>query len=108
MLDDRNSRLSRCAGFAVFDPGGRIGRVAELEFGAREDRPDYLIVRRGLIRRSWIRVPVEQVVEIDPERRRVVVHGASAGRVRWRIPEELRDAAETPLAGVRGRGVRRS
>lgn len=109
MIDDRNYRLSHCVGFAVFDPGGRIGAVAELEYGSREDRPDYLIVRRGLLRRRRMRVPVEQVVEIDDEKRRVVVHGAAVGRIRWQdLREEVGDAAETPLASARIRSARRS
>jgi hypothetical protein len=90
-IEDRNSRLCRCAGFAAFDPGGRIGAVVRLEFGARSDRPDSLVVRRGWIRRRTIRVPVEQVVEVDLERRRVLVHGAPVGRMRWEppAPEEV-------------------
>jgi hypothetical protein len=84
--EDRNHPLLRCAGFAVFDPGGRIGVVAKLEFGSRTDRPDSLVVRRGWIRRRAIRVPVEQVVDIDLERRRVLVHGAPVGRIQWTQP----------------------
>lgn len=90
-IEDRNYRLSRCAGFAVFDPGGRVGVVAKLEFGSRTDRPDSLVVRRGWIRHRAIRVPVEQVVEVDLERRRVLVHGAPVGRIRWEppVPDEV-------------------
>lgn len=102
MLEERNQRLSRCLGFKAFDPGGRIGVVADLEYGSRRDRPDYLILRRGLFRRHRLRVPVEQVVEINLERRRVLVHGAPVGRIRWRkAVEELAERAETPLSGVR-------
>jgi hypothetical protein len=90
-IEDRNYRLSRCVGLAVFDPGGRIGVVAELKFGSRTDRPDSLVVRKGRLRRRWIRVPVEQVVEVDLQQRRVLVHGAPVGRTRWRepAPEEV-------------------
>ncbi len=92
-IEDRNYLLSSCAGFAVFDPGGRIGVVATLEFGSRFDRPDVLVVRRGLIRRRAFRVPVEQVVEVDLERRRVLVHGAPVGRIRWQqpVPDEVEE-----------------
>ncbi|MGH3003782.1 MAG: hypothetical protein ACRDM1_14150 [Gaiellaceae bacterium] len=104
MIEDRNYRLSHCLGFAAFDPGGRIGVVEELEYGAREDRPDYLVVRRGLLRRHRVRLSVEQIVEIDGERRRVVVHGAPVGRIRWQnAPEEILKAAEAPFAHIRGR-----
>jgi hypothetical protein len=90
-IEDRNYRLAHCAGFAVFDPGGRIGIVAKLEFESRSDRPDFLVVRRGRIRRRAIRVPVEQVVEVDLQRRSVLVHGAPVGRIRWRqpVPDEV-------------------
>lgn len=99
MIQDRNHRLSHCAGFAVFDPGGRIGVVRKLEFGLRSDRPDFLAVRRWQgFRRSTIRIPVEQVVEIDLEQRRVLVHGAPVGRVRWEQPaaEEVERAVVVP------------
>ena len=103
MVADRNYRLSHCAGFGVFDPGGRIGVVDRLEYGSRRDRPDYLVVRRGLLRRHRLRVPVEQVVEVDLERRRVLVHGAPVGRLRWRSPvEDVDERAELPLASVGG------
>ena len=90
-IEDRNYRLSQCAGFAVFDPGGRIGVVAKLEFESRSDRPDFLVVRRGWIRRRVMRVPVEQVVEVDLERRRVLVLGAPVGRISWEppVPDEV-------------------
>lgn len=88
VLEERNYRLSRCQGFAAFDPGGRIGVVADLEYASRSDRPDYLIIRRGLFRRRWLRVPVEQVVRVDLGRRVVVVHGAPGGRIRWRESAE--------------------
>jgi hypothetical protein len=90
-IEDRNYRLSHCAGFAVFDPGGRIGVVAKLEFESRSDRPDFLVVRRGWIRRRAIRVPVEQVVEVDLERRHVLVLGAPVGRISWEqpVPDEV-------------------
>jgi hypothetical protein len=100
-IEDRNYRLSRCAGFAAFDPGGRIGVVTKLEFGSRSDRPDSLVVRLGRIRRRSIRVPVEQVFDVDLERRRVLVHGASVGRIRWQQPaaEEIEQAAVVQSRG---------
>lgn len=107
MVVDRNYRLSHCLGFKVFDPGGRIGTVTGLEYGSREDRPDSLLVRRGLLRRRRFRVPVEQVVEVDLDRRRVLVHGASAGRVRWESPAvEADGAAGVPVARLRALGDR--
>lgn len=107
MIDERNSRLSSCVGFAAFDPGGRIGVVAELRFGSRSDRPDFLVIRRGLLRRRRISIPVEQVVEIDMADRKVVVHGAPVGCIRWSQPaEESGGAARAPFANVRGAGDR--
>lgn len=47
-------------------------------------------------------MPIDQVVEIDHDRRCVVVHGAPVRRMRWRAPaENLGDAVETPLAQAR-------
>jgi hypothetical protein len=107
MIDDRNYRLSHCAGFAAYDPGGRIGVVANLRYDSRSDRPDFLVVRRGLLRRRMISIPVEQVVEIDMAARRVVVHGAPVGRIRWRqSDEEIEEAARAPFVSVRRRDIR--
>jgi len=88
VIDERNYRLSNCGGFAAFDPGGRIGVVTDLHYGSRSDRPDFLVIRRGLVRRRRISIPVEQVVEIDMAGRKVVVHGAGVGRIRWSHPAE--------------------
>jgi len=102
MLEDRNYRLSHCIGCAAHDPGGRLGVVADLEYGSRTDRPDFLLVPRGLFRRRTLRIPVEQVMEIDLDARRVVIHGAPVGRVHWRHPaEEIEDAVEAPFGAVR-------
>lgn len=101
MIDERNYRLSSCVGFAAFDPGGRIGVVADLRYGSRSDRPDFLVIRRGLVRRRRISIPVEQVVEIDTAARKVVVHGAPVGRIRWSQPaEEMEGAARAPFANL--------
>lgn len=101
MIDERNYRLSSCLGFAAFDPGGRIGFVADLRYGSRSDRPDFLVIRRGRVRRGKISVPVEQVVEIDMAGRKVIVHGAAVGRIRWSHPaEEMEGAATAPFANL--------
>jgi hypothetical protein len=107
VIDERNYRLSSCVGFAAFDPGGRIGVVADLRYGSRSDRPDFLVIRRGLVRRRRISIPVEQVVEIDTAGRKVVVHGAAVGRIRWsQSSKEMEGAARAPFASLRGSGDR--
>jgi hypothetical protein len=95
VIQDRSYRLSHCAGFAVFDPGGRIGVVSDLVFRSRSDRPDVLLVRRRFRLRRTLGIPVEQVVDVDLERRRVHVHGAPVGVVEWQQPatEEVEQAA---------------
>jgi hypothetical protein len=95
-LEERNHRLAHCTGFAVFGPGGRIGAVSELWYGSRRDRPDFFVVRRGLFRRRTMSIPVEQVVEIDTQARKVVLHGAPVGRIRGRPGEALERVAAGP------------
>ena len=101
MIDERNYRLSSCVGFAAFDPGGRIGVVADLHYGSRSDRPDFLVIRRGLIRQRRISISVEQIVEIDMAGRKVVVQGAAVGRIRWSHPtEDMEGAARAPFTNL--------
>jgi hypothetical protein len=88
ITDDHAHPLSACVGYDAFDPGGRIGVVAEVEYGTRRDVPDHLVIRRGMFRRRHVRVPAESVIDVDVERRRVVVHGAPVRRMRWRSPAE--------------------
>ena len=109
MIDERNYRLSSCVGFAAFDSGGRIGVVADLHYGSRSDRPDFLVIRRGLLRRRRISIPVDQVVQIDMAGRKVVVQGAPVGRIRWSHPtEDMEGAARAPFTTFKRHEIVRS
>jgi hypothetical protein len=90
-----HSRVSRCSTRSESSPRGFRERA--------RDRPDYLIVPRRLplLRGNPIRVPVEQVVEVDLECRRVVVYGAPVGPIRWKQAQERksrRRSARSPRA----------
>ncbi len=65
--------LRRCEGFVVETPSKRIGRVHGIRYGRSEAEPDALAVRVGLFRRRLLLVSAENVVEVIPEQRRVVV-----------------------------------
>jgi hypothetical protein len=67
--------LRRCEGFRVESPQGRLGTVEELRFRSDAERPDSLAVRAGWLRRRLIVVPVEQVDEILPRQRRIILRG---------------------------------
>jgi hypothetical protein len=73
---DRDYWLHRCEGFRVDSLDGRVGFVAELRFGTSMARPDALAVRAGLFGRRLLIVPVEQVAEILPQERRIVLRGS--------------------------------
>lgn len=62
----RSHRLMRCDGFRVDNDDNRAGVVVEPRFGRRHDRPDFLCVRFGRLRRRLVLVPVELVRDIDP------------------------------------------
>jgi hypothetical protein len=66
----RDYWLSRCRGFRV-DAAGRRCHVEAVLFGSRLDRPDFLVVKQGVLRTRRTTVPVDDVVEIDPLDRRL-------------------------------------
>jgi hypothetical protein len=68
--------LHRSEGFRVDCPVGRVGFVAELRFGTSMARPDALAVRAGLFGRLLLIVPVEQVAELLPQERRIILRGS--------------------------------
>src|SRR5439155_12153506 len=78
--------LHRSEGFRVDSPDGRVGFVAELRFGTSMARPDALAVRAGLFGRLLLIVLVEQVAELLPQERRIVLRGSprptAIGRLR--------------------------
>ena len=73
---DHDYWLCRCEGFRVDAPVGRLGLVEAVRFGARLDRPDELLVRRGLLRNRTLAVPVSDVEEVVPRQQRLVLRRA--------------------------------
>ena len=67
----RDYWLSRCHGFRADAPDGRRRSVEAGLFGSRLDRPDFIVVREGTLRRRRTIVPVDDVVELDPLDRRL-------------------------------------
>jgi hypothetical protein len=83
---DRDYWLHRSEGFRVDSPDGRVGFVSELRFGSSMERPDALGVRAGLFGRLLLTVPVEEVAEILPRERRMILRASpratAIGRLR--------------------------
>jgi hypothetical protein len=67
--------LCRCQGFRVDGPGGRIGRVRGVRFGASA-QPEVLEVQAGLLGRRRFLIPASDVVEAVPEQRRLLLAGS--------------------------------
>lgn len=59
--------------YRVDDPDGRIGTVDGIACGARGDRPDAIEVRVGLFRPAILVIGVDDIAEVDPVRRRVLL-----------------------------------
>jgi hypothetical protein len=72
--------LRRCDGFRVDGPDGRIGVVDHVEQDLEADVPDVVAVASGLWRIRRISIPLTEVVEVQPGRRRIVVRHQIAGR----------------------------
>jgi hypothetical protein len=64
--------LHRCEGFRVESRAGRIGTVKGVRF-RRSIKPELLEVRAGLFSHRRRLIPVEDVVEILPKQRRIIV-----------------------------------
>src|SRR5947207_2108631 len=108
---DRDYWLCRCQGFDAYRGGRRPGKVAEVRFRSRHDRPDALVVRGRLSRAPRV-VRVEEVESIEPDRQRVVLRDTpgipvpdgsvsrSAVRRAPGTPRIQRDPYGNPRAGV--------
>jgi hypothetical protein len=67
------SALARCEGFGVYTNLARVGTVEEVRF-ADGDRPAALAVRAGLLGSWRLLVPIDQVAQVEPGARRIVLH----------------------------------
>jgi hypothetical protein len=70
----RDYWLHRCEGFRVESPDGEIGTVRGLRFRDSIE-PELLEVRTGLFGRRVLLIPVDQVDEILPKEKRIVLRG---------------------------------
>jgi len=74
----QSTQVSRCQGFRVWTPRGKLGVVEEVvldEWG----EPRELVVRRGLIRIRRIRLSARVVSLVDMKRRSVFADGWAGG-----------------------------
>jgi hypothetical protein len=70
--------LHRCEGFTVQKGQRQLGKVTGLRFGASTE-PELLEVRSGWFGKRLL-IPIEDVQEIDPEERRIVLGARPASR----------------------------
>jgi hypothetical protein len=85
MPADLGHRLAHCVGYTVFDVDAGTGVIVDLEFDPTSTEPTHVVVQRGLIRRTRARVPIDHVVDVDDDRRRVTTSAPSGtGATAWR------------------------
>jgi len=72
--------LRRCEGFFVETSGKRIGRVAGIRYGERSNEPAVLEVRAGIFGRKVLLISVDDIAEIAPESRRVILRDPEEDR----------------------------
>ena len=77
---DRGYWLRRCDGFRVETRAKRVGRVAGVRYGERSNEPAILEVRAGFLGCKLMLIRVEDVSEIAPESRRVILCDRGGGR----------------------------
>jgi hypothetical protein len=71
----RDYWLHRCEGFRVEAAGREIGTVHGLRFNGSIE-PDLLEVRTGLFGRRVVLIPVEQVEELLPKEKRILLRAS--------------------------------
>jgi hypothetical protein len=67
------SILTRCEGFAVHTQLARVGTVEAVTIRPGEERPSSLTVRAGLVGSWLLEVPLDQVAEVMPRERRIIL-----------------------------------
>jgi hypothetical protein len=70
---DTDFWLGHCQHFSVYAGRERVGRVEDVVYRSRLDRPDVLLVRRRGLSHRLLPVPVDAVECIDLCRDRVVI-----------------------------------
>lgn len=79
------SILARCEGFAVHTQLARVGTVEAVRMEPGHDRPASLTVRAGLVGTWLLEVPLDQIAEVAPRERRILLRsGGLVERVRRR------------------------
>jgi hypothetical protein len=78
-----SSILTRCEGFAVHTQLAQVGTVEAVRVEPGGDRPTSLTVRAGLVGTWLLEIPLDQVAEVVPRERRIVLRpGGLVERVR--------------------------
>jgi hypothetical protein len=73
---ERDYRLSRCEGFAVYAGARLLGVVEGVRYHSSTDRPDVLEVRGGRLGRNLLLVPAKVIEAIEPQDETVAVNDA--------------------------------
>jgi hypothetical protein len=73
---ERDYRLARSQGFAVFAGAHPLGVVEGVRYHSRTDRPDVLEVRSGRFNQRLLLIPVSEVETINPDEEAVIVNEA--------------------------------
>ncbi len=67
------SILTRCEGFAVHTQLARVGTVEAVTIRPGGERPSSLTVRAGLVGSWLLEVPLDQIAEVMPRERRIIL-----------------------------------
>jgi hypothetical protein len=73
---ERDYRLARSHGFAVFAGTHPLGVVEGVRYHSRTDRPDALEVRSGRFNQRLLLIPASEVETINPDDEAVIVNEA--------------------------------
>jgi hypothetical protein len=69
----RDYWLRRCDGFLVETPTRRLGRVAGIRYSVVTNEPEVIEVRAGLFGRTVLLISVDDITELLPKERLVML-----------------------------------
>jgi hypothetical protein len=88
-------QLTRCEGYHVYYPGGHLGFVEVILHG-ENGKPKAIAALGGVFGTRIVVIPVDEIAEIDPQRRRITLFDKPEAGEPQHFAEVLRSHGHSP------------
>jgi hypothetical protein len=88
-------QLTRCEGYHVYYPGGHLGFVEVILHG-ENGKPEAIAALGGVLGTRIVVIPVDEIAEIDPQRRRITLFDKPETGEPQHFAEVLRSHGHSP------------